>query len=317
MSTGKINTTEAALLLGISSDGVRKLRERGEIGGELDDSGHPPRWLFERADVEALRDQRIKDGEQNADDEPHLAPRVIEYLRALWNMGAVVASESGQATGLIHARMQGGYGAATSVARELLLFGLIETEMRGKRTYRVALTPKGLAYCRGTFPPPPEPEPEQPEPVATQLAVLDAPSTSNGASAPTVEPPPQAPDAPAPPPTTVPELGVDVNALAQALLRQTTRVLADSELASVVAERDALREHNRVLAERLGVLTRERDGYASEAREAREVLHGIEMQLTPLLAGPEARFDWLDARTRTDLIRLVSEAARWAGAPTA
>jgi len=105
---------------------------------------------------------------------------------------------------------------------------------------------------------------------------------------------------------------VDPGAIAAALLRQTVRVLADTDLAAVVAERDALRAHVATLQAHVTSLTTRAHDAEAALRETQGVLHNIESQLTPMLTGQTEGLDWLDARTRTDLLVLIGKAAEWA-----
>lgn len=317
-----IKTMEAAVLLGMSQDGVRRLRVADQLGDYyVDHRTNPASYIYSRNAIQRAAEERRKAGE--IEEELH-SPMEYAYMEALRDLGGVVESESGTCTRLIAARTS--YENVSMAARALRAHGLIESEVRGKRTFRVALTREGLEWCHENLQPPeprtaepePEPEPEAQDVAGTIAAALAVPDEQEA---------PEEEDARPGPPVDVlthdavmastnGSTEVSPSAIAHALLRQTVRVLNDSDTATITAERDALRAHNEVMAQRLAVLSVERDTYAQEARDARQVLHRIEMELTPLLVGTDAKFDWLDATTRVELLRLVGEAARWASSGT-
>jgi len=172
------------------------------------------------------------------------------------------------------------------------------------------------AQLHGEAPPEPEPaaEPEpapaapEPAPVATEDAPVAPEPAPAGLEA--LPLPPQALGV-AGGAQGVPE--VPPSAIASALLHQVVRVLSDSSVAALTAERDALAAHNASLSGHVAQLRQRAADAEAEAREAKAVLHQVEAQLTPLLTGRDPRAEgWLDAATRTELLQLITEVAQWA-----
>lgn len=226
-------------------------------------------------------------------------------LRELAARGGESTAPSGRAVAALGDAIEARYGYRTrsvsTTVKELVEAGLVDREGSATRTHRVWLTGSGRTWLAA------HPAAPTTAVVPREAAVVPA-ERLNGQRAgesPPVDagPPPRAPE---------PVEPVEPDAIARALLRQAVRTLADSDVATLTAERDALRVHNTSLVARLAEAVERADRAEREAREVRGVLHGIEMQLTPMLAGPDASFGWLDARTRTDLLAMVGEAARWA-----
>ena len=243
-----------------------------------------------------------------------LTPVALHVLGGLVALGGDVESDSGQATALIVGAMTGDYSQPSVVhgTQRLEDAGFISRDMKGRRTYRVTLTAAGRDFVKAHIDlmdvylpakPAPEPTPEPaPVPAVQEPSVIDQLAVS-------VQPPPE----PAPPIHTngqAPSPTMDTADLAAALLRQTARILSDSDVSTLMAERDALRVHNSVLVRRVDDLSERCDRAEGDARELRGVLHDLEVQLTPLVTGGD--FNWLDARTRTDLLTAIGEAAKWA-----
>jgi DNA-binding MarR family transcriptional regulator len=237
------------------------------------------------------------------------SPCAQRVMRALLELGGTASDARGGATAKVVERMAHyGYtpSAISGAVAALDEAGLLTRKTAGKRTYVIDVTSAGRVWAQRLDLVVDMPEP----PSGQQLAMVDAPA------APAVQTlaekyqaahvAPQ--EAPAAPPA--PE--VSAEDIARAMLRQTTRLLADTDVSTLMAERDALRAHNEVLVQRVAALTAERDQVSAEMREVRSFLHELEVKLTPVLAGPDAKLDWLDARTRTDLLRVVGEAASWA-----
>jgi DNA-binding MarR family transcriptional regulator len=315
---------EAGQRLGITPSAVASLRKRGQLRHftQAGDERTSP-FLYSASEIEMLRARRLAEAEKGGDVGRTVTPPAEgagpeatavsaigrTFLIALGQLGGTVADESGRATSQLVARMQGySAGSVSSSCKTLEVLGLIERDVSGKRTSRIALTAAGRAWLDANDdepPPPPKaavavpavaPPPAPPEPApARQAAVqpplpVDPPVTSNGHTPAAVNP----------------------DELARAMLRQATRILSDTDVATLSAERDALRAHNASLVDRLGQVTADRDAAERELREVKGVLHGIEAQLMPMLVGNDASLGWLDAGTRTDLLRLVGEAASWA-----
>ena len=139
-----IDVNEASVLLGIHADGVRKIRDRGDLPSFFrDDSVYPAKYWYSRAEVEALASARKTDGLQKEDQ---FTPMEITFMSALRSLGGVVESpKTGRASGIITQRTP--YRSLNNASRMLQRRGLIETDVQGKRTYRIALTPKGEAWC--------------------------------------------------------------------------------------------------------------------------------------------------------------------------
>lgn len=155
--------------------------------------------------------------------------------------------------------------------------------------------------------PEPEPAPVPPEPEPATEAPVAAAEPAGGLEALPLPPPPVADLGAA--------LGGEVTpgAIANALLRQAVRVLSDGDVATLMAERDALAAQVASLSGHVAQLRQRATDAEAEAREAKGVLHQVEAQLTPLLVGREARTEgWLDAATRTELLGLITEVAKWA-----
>ena len=139
-----IDVNEASVLLGIHADGVRKIRDRGDLPSFFrDDSVYPAKYWYSRAEVEALASARKTDGLQKEDQ---FTPMEITFMSALRSLGGVVESpKAGRASGIITQRTT--YRSLNNASRMLQRRGLIETDVKGKRTYRIALTSKGEAWC--------------------------------------------------------------------------------------------------------------------------------------------------------------------------
>ena len=317
-----ITTAEAADRLGNSPDAVRKLRLKGRLTRyHVEQDGGMKRAYFDADEVDALRREWGREATTDTAAPIELPPVSIYALIALWSCGGVIASERGRTTSVLHKLVGEHRYSSASVSMgvgKLDRSGLVEREMNGKRTFRIALTQAGRdwlaenrdlvsSYALTSTEPEPEPEPE-PERVSEALALVEP------------EPEMTPPSSPPPVPTlrlndnghAAMTVDVEPSAIAGALLRQVVRTLNDSETATLMAERDALRAHNDVLGRRVADLTAQAERVDAENRELRGVLHGIEMQLSPMLGGNDHRFDWLDATTRTDLLRLLNDAARWA-----
>jgi excisionase family DNA binding protein len=312
--TAWLTTPEAARLIGAGTSTVVKRIVKGDLPAERDEHDH---YRIRRADVLALWE--VPEAPPAVDPPPLGAV----LLRELAARGGEFSDPSGRAAAMITDAVEQRHGynrqSISTTYRTLDTQGLIEREVDGKRTKRIALTPAGRAWLQANPVEPddePTPEPslelgqpeESPDPPADALVRVAAtitgeaspvaPRRTNGYG-------PQLPAVERP-------TAVEPDAIAHALLRQAVRVLNDSDVITLSAERDSLRVHNQSLAARLDEATRRAEAAEAEAREVRAVLHGIEMQLTPMLAGPDATFGWLDARTRTELMTLVGEAARWA-----
>jgi hypothetical protein len=303
--TDWISTGEAARLLGVTLGSVAGMGDRGHLTNrqQLEHAeGSGFTWRYDRAEVEALRDERIATGHQSADPiDADLGPLCTDLLRVMVRLGGHVEHTS-NATGIIAENLPGGRTQTMSTAlRDLDALGFIDRDISGKRTRSITLTALGWRWVN-THQPEPEPAPE-PEREVIERSPVHVP----------VEAFPRA-DA-EPPPAVEPNefASTDPGAIAGALLRSVVRTLNDTETATLVAERDALRVHNSSLLTRLDQVTRDRDRTEAENRELRGILHAIEMQLAPMVSGQGAT-DWLDAQTRTDLMALIGAAAQWATA---
>lgn len=261
----------------------------------------------------------------------NIPPMGAYILLALDEAGGAVVDESGRATSIVADRFANafgyGRGSVSTELRALDVAGYVKRDVSGKRTRSINLTVAGkraIAELDGHYELPPKSDPDaevevdeiEPEPATIErvepalppeqrhvvedilaggVNVVDTYTASNGNGHLPVnalgEPP--------------------ASAIAQALLRQTVRVLSDSDTSTLIAERDALRAHNAVWVERDKSMRDELDRAQAELRELREIVHRIEVELTPFLTGQHERSEWLDARTRTDLLLLVSQAARW------
>jgi len=102
-------------------------------------------------------------------------------------------------------------------------------------------------------------------------------------------------------------------AIAGALLNQVVRVLSDGDRSALVAERDALAAQCASQVAHISQLRQRATDAETELRECRSALHAVESALTPLLLGRDVGADgWLDSRTRTELLTLITEVAKWA-----
>jgi len=280
-------------------------------------------------------------------EQVELEPAAIEALAAIGKLGPVRDAQGRARAVLVELMPRGAkYNPSTisTGTRVLAEYGLINRDTQAKRTYEYRISARGrrwLAANRDHLPHVPDPravtttaEPAPPpEPEATAEAITQALAPEPAPEAPAVEPAP-APEAPQAGPDALPapaeapratntlaapqlpvglaEPVVDPGAIAAALLRQTVRVLNDSDVATLTAERDALAAHNATLVSHVRSLTERTHDAEAQLREAQAVLHSIEAQLTPMLTGQAQGLGWLDAKTRTDLLALVQKAAEWA-----
>lgn len=250
-------------------------------------------------------------------------------LKALALLGRVT-DQDGRATGKLRQAMiplHGAYdpGSLNAACRRLTQAGLITRQIDGRRTYLIDLTMKGAGVAAQlgatrvdllAEPDEPDPsdstvhapEPDEPEPaedderaVTTDLGSQSEPEPEENGAALTVADMPHVTNG------HVPDVAdVSPNAIASALLAQTVRVLSDTNLSTLTAERDAYRAHNESLITRLDQVTAERDRAVGDAREIRQFLHRLETAITPVLNAQSL----IDARTRTELLNLMNEVIR-------
>jgi hypothetical protein len=308
--TDWITANEAAPLLAIMPTQLAYYRRNGLLK-KTQRSG-PNRTdpvLYDRAEVEAMRSERVASGEQVADlvDVP-LGGTHVRTLAYVQHCGGAVFGDS--LTPVVAAAVDVDRSTIGNVIRDLACLSFIDKDSGGAHITRLALTTSGRAWIAKhsgrvaavTFPAEKSTLPD------VIPAIADEPPP---------EPPPEARAIDPPPPPVVEAPALDrltADAIAASMLRQAAHVLADSDVSALRAECDVLRSHVEAMTRRLDQVTAERDRAEAENREVRAVLHGIESELTPLLVGRDARFDYLDATTRTELLRVVGDAARWASA---
>lgn len=311
--TDWISADEASQLLLTPKSQLQKFTKYGHLSTtrKVPQGGFPDRQEYDRGEVTALAAARRESGAQPADIlSIPLPPSAITAMHYVATMGNEVTGDN--VATLIADAIDIARATVNASLVDMAVLGLVERTVESKRTKRVALTVTGQRWLAvnadevalyGTAPKP-EPVEDVAEPAdestdLVHVAVEAFPRTE-------VEPPPAV--------EPNPFASTDPGAIAGALLRQVVRQLTDTEGAALIAERDALRAHNESLVARLDRLTGERDRAEAENRELRRVLHDIEQQLAPLMGGRDSRFDWLDAGTRTDLMRAMSEVAAWAAA---
>lgn len=257
-------------------------------------------WHASRSAVEALKAEF-----SNEDPGAHLSPTALRTLRIV-DRARTVDEANGRVTQQLIDQFPQEVRRQTlhAALRDLALVGFVDVETDRKVIRRVSITHDGYLWAKRHQDELAEwavasdlvaaAEPDQPVDVAS-LALFEPPLAAS----------------PPPPPVVAPNGhdAIDPGAIASALLKQVVRTLNDTELATLVAERDALRAHNESLAARLRDVTRERDRAEADVKDLRGVVHEIEMALTPVLVGNEV--DWRDASLRADIIRLVGEAATW------
>jgi DNA-binding MarR family transcriptional regulator len=161
---GWVTASEAAAIMGTDDhDRPGKAFRAGRLTRRKHPPNNPRAYLYDRAEVEALP----KLGPEIApppEPEPSTVPPAAELvIRFVAEHGGVISDARGHAGAPVRDHMQRlGYtrGSATWAMIEADKAGLIERQVNGKRTYRVALTDAGWSWLRQHAEPEPEPEPE-------------------------------------------------------------------------------------------------------------------------------------------------------------